>query len=85
MARDVKAYDYKQHEADFIESGVRARLIGSAYVQTGFGDALTFYLRCRMVRRGCAKPVTPITRLILVGLRFSPNRLLIRKARLSLR
>ena len=52
MARDVKAYDYKQHEADFIESGVRARLIGSAYVQTGFGDGINLLFKVSDGQKG---------------------------------
>ena len=73
MARDVKAYDYKQHEADFIESGVRARLIGSAYVQTGFGDAINLLFKVADGQKGLAlRPVTPITKLISVAVRFSP-------------
>lgn len=52
MARDVKAYDYKQHEADFIESGVRARLIGSSYVQTVFGDAINLLFKVADGQKG---------------------------------
>ena len=52
MARDVKAYDYKQNEAVFIESGVRARLIGSAYVQTGFGDGINLLFKVSDGQKG---------------------------------
>jgi hypothetical protein len=37
---NAKLFDFKQNEAKFLDTGVRCRLVASALVETGIGDAI---------------------------------------------